>query len=90
MPRSTIFLHRSQVNSWWGSVCASDVIWRRVCVSRWLLPRPERLLRSAGTASFRELYLYLDRARYLPRGKYTTKVGTDYGAERGRAMVLTC
>lgn len=55
-------------------MCSSDVIWRRLCVSRWLLPRPERLKRSTGTISFFELYLYLDRARYLPRGKYTTKV----------------
>ncbi|KAG7396657.1 Bardet-Biedl syndrome 1 protein [Phytophthora boehmeriae] len=71
-----------QVNSWWGVVCSSDVIWRRWCVSRWLLPRPERLRRSTGTSSFLELYQYLDRARYLPRGKYTTKHQIVWG--RGR------
>ncbi|KAG6618300.1 bardet-Biedl syndrome 1 family protein [Phytophthora cinnamomi] len=70
------------VNSWWCAVCSSDVIWRRLCVARWLLPRPERLKRSTGTASFYELYLYLDRARYLPRGKYTTKHQIVWG--RGR------
>ncbi|KAF1778610.1 Bardet-Biedl syndrome 1, N-terminal [Phytophthora cactorum] len=71
-----------QVNSWWSTVCSSDVIWRRLCVSRWLLPRPERLKRSTGTTSFLELYLYLARARYLPRGKYTTKHQIVWG--RGR------
>ncbi|KAF4319467.1 hypothetical protein JM18_005548 [Phytophthora kernoviae] len=71
-----------QVNSWWGVVCSSDIIWRRWCVSRWLLPRPERLRRSTGTCSFYELYQYLDRARYLPRGKYTTMHQIVWG--RGR------
>ncbi|KAE9032362.1 hypothetical protein PR003_g3313 [Phytophthora rubi] len=71
-----------QVNSWWGAVCSSDVIWRRLCVARWRMPRPERLKRSTGTDSFYELFLYLDRARYLPRGKYTTKHQIVWG--RGR------
>lgn len=75
-------LAATQVNSWWGAVCSSDVIWRRLCVTRWLLPRPERLRRSSGTASFMELYLYLEKARYLPRGKYTTKHQIVWG--RGR------
>lgn len=68
-------------------MCSSDVIWRRLCVARWLLPRPERLKRSTGTGSFYELYLYLDRARYLPRGKYTTKVRTLLS---GRGWVNRC
>ncbi|KAF4141781.1 hypothetical protein GN958_ATG09026 [Phytophthora infestans] len=71
-----------QVNSWWSTVCASDVIWRQLCVSRWMISRPERLKRSTGTTSFLELYLYLDRARYLPRGKFTTKHQIVWG--RGR------
>ncbi|ETP36386.1 hypothetical protein F442_15677 [Phytophthora nicotianae P10297] len=76
-----------QVSSWWSTVCSSDVIWRRLCVSRWLLPRPERLKRSTGTTSFLELYQFLDHARYLPRGKFTTKHqivwarGRDEGAD---------
>ncbi|KAI9995099.1 hypothetical protein PInf_012143 [Phytophthora infestans] len=71
-----------QVNSWWSTVCASDVIWRQLCVSRWMISRPERLKRSTGTTSFLELYMYLDRARYLPRGKFTTKHQIVWG--RGR------
>lgn len=64
----------SQVNSYWRSISARDSIWRRLCVLRWLLRRPERLKRTTGTESFMELYRYLDRNRYLPQEKYSAKV----------------
>lgn len=62
------------MNAYWQSIGHRDSIWRAYIVTRWNIERPERLKRSCGTDDFYELYRYLDRNRYLPRGKYTTKV----------------
>uniref|UniRef100_K3WRX4 F-box domain-containing protein n=1 Tax=Globisporangium ultimum (strain ATCC 200006 / CBS 805.95 / DAOM BR144) TaxID=431595 RepID=K3WRX4_GLOUD len=71
-----------QVNVYWQSIGRKDAIWRKYIVSRWKVERPERLKRSCGTDDFYELYQYLDRNRYLPRGKYTTKQQIIWGKSR--------
>lgn len=73
--------HR-QVNAYWQSIGHRDAIWRCYIVARWRIERPERLKRSCGTDDFYELYRYLDRNRYLPRGKYTTKQQIIWGKSR--------
>lgn len=70
------------MNAYWQSIGHRDAIWRRYIVARWRIERPERLKRSCGTDDFYELYRYLDRNRYLPRGKYTTKQQIIWGKSR--------
>lgn len=57
-------------------------MWRRLCVARWLLRRPEGILRTSGTDGFMELYMYLARNRFLPQGKYTSKVRPAVGSKK--------
>ncbi|TYZ68202.1 hypothetical protein PybrP1_012978 [[Pythium] brassicae (nom. inval.)] len=71
-----------RVNAYWRLVGQRDATWRAFIAARWRVERPERLQRACGTESLYELYRYLDRNRYLPRGRYTTKQQIIWGRSR--------
>lgn len=71
-----------RVSAYWRSVGQRDATWRAFIAVRWRVERPERLQRACGTESLCELYRYLDRNRYLPRGKYTSKQQLVWGKSR--------